>query len=88
MGTTLGNGRGTSSGRSPCRRNFRGILLRAYLQPLKYMLQEQPKEKDAPQVSESRPWHAHVRLQGATESGGGKKKVRGGERLHGVKLDQ
>lgn len=45
----------TSSGRSPCSLNLRGILLRAYLQPLKYMLQEQPKEKDAPHVSGSLP---------------------------------
>lgn len=46
---------GTSSGRSPCSRNLRGVLLRAYLQPLKYMLQEQPKEKDAPHESGSLP---------------------------------
>lgn len=45
----------TSSGRSPCSLNLRGVLLRAYLQPLKYMLQEQPKEKDAPHVSGSLP---------------------------------
>lgn len=41
---------------------MRGTLLRANLQPLKYILQEQPKENDAPQVSGSKPWHAHVRL--------------------------
>lgn len=42
---------------------MRGVLLRAYLQPLKYMLQEQPKEKEAPQVLGSLPWQAQVRLQ-------------------------
>lgn len=53
----------TSSGRSPCSLNLRGILLRAYLQPLKYMLHEHPKEKEAPHFSGSFPWHAHVRLR-------------------------
>lgn len=53
----------TSLGLSPARRNLRGVLLRAYLQPLKYMLQEHPKEKEAPQVLGSLPWHAQVRLQ-------------------------
>lgn len=53
----------TSLGLSPARRNLRGVLLRAYLQPLKYMLQEQPKEKEAPQVLGSLPWQAQVRLQ-------------------------
>lgn len=53
----------TSLGLSPTSLNFRGVLLRAYLQPLKYMLQEQPKEKEAPQVLGSLPWHAQVRLQ-------------------------
>lgn len=38
-------------------------MLRANLHPLKYILQEQPKENEAPQVSGSKPWHAHVRLQ-------------------------
>lgn len=52
----------TSSGRSPCSLNLRGVLLRAYLQPLKYMLHEHPKEKEAPHFSGSFPWHAHVRL--------------------------
>lgn len=41
---------------------MRGTLLRANLQPLKYILQEQPKENEAPQVSGSKPWHAQVRL--------------------------
>ena len=58
-------------GSSPRRRNLRGILLRANLHPLKYMLQEQPKEKDAPQVSGSRPWQAHVRLGSRGHTGGG-----------------
>lgn len=53
----------TSCGMSPSRRYFRGILLRANLQPLKYILQEQPKEKEAPQVFGSTPWQAHVRLE-------------------------
>lgn len=53
----------TSLGLSPCNLNFLGVLLRAYLHPLKYMLQEQPKEKEAPQVLGSLPWHAQVRLQ-------------------------
>lgn len=53
----------TSCGMSPSRRYFRGILLRANLQPLKYILQEQPKENEVPQVSGSKPWHAHVRLE-------------------------
>lgn len=56
----------TSLGLSPARRNLRGVLLRAYLQPLKYMLQEQPKEKEAPQVFGSLPWQAQVRLQHIT----------------------
>jgi hypothetical protein len=36
---------------------------------LKYILQEQPKEKEAPQVFGSTPWQAHVRLErnGGTE---------------------
>lgn len=54
----------TSSGWSPCSLNLRGILLRAYLQPLKYILQEQPNEKEAPHISGSLPWQAQVRLQG------------------------
>lgn len=58
----------TSLGLSPVRRNFRGVLLRAYLQPLKYMLQEQPKEKEAPQVLGSLPWQAQVRLQWITQA--------------------
>lgn len=45
----------TSSGRSPCSLNLRGILLRAYLQPLKYMLHEHPKENEAPHFSGSLP---------------------------------
>lgn len=53
----------TSLGLSPTSLNLRGVLLRAYLQPLKYMLQEQPKEKEAPQVLGSLPWHAQVRLR-------------------------
>lgn len=52
----------TSLGCSPCSLNLRGVLLRAYLHPLKYMLQEHPKENEAPQVSGSFPWHAQVRL--------------------------
>lgn len=52
----------TSLGCSPCSLNLRGALLRAYLHPLKYMLQEHPKENEAPQVSGSFPWHAQVRL--------------------------
>lgn len=59
----------TSLGLSPTSLNFRGVLLRAYLQPLKYMLQEQPKEKEAPQVLGSLPWHAQVRLQEGQEGG-------------------
>lgn len=59
----------TSLGLSPTSLNFRGVLLRAYLQPLKYMLQEQPKEKEAPQVLGSLPWHAQVRLQEGQRGG-------------------
>ena len=53
----------TSFKSSPISLNFLGFLLRANLQPLQYMLQEQPKENDAPQVSGSSPWHAHVLLK-------------------------
>lgn len=35
--------------------NFLGFLLLANLQPLKYILHEQPNENDAPQVSGSSP---------------------------------
>lgn len=43
--------------------NFLGFLLLANLQPLKYILHEQPNENDAPQVSGSSPWHAQERLE-------------------------
>lgn len=43
--------------------NFLGFLLLANLHPLKYILHEQPNENDAPHVSGSSPWHAHVRLR-------------------------
>lgn len=45
--------------------NFLGSLDLANLQPLKYIDQEQPKEKHAPPVS-SDPWHIHVLLGGDT----------------------
>lgn len=48
--------------------NFLGFLLLANLHPLKYMLHEQPNENDAPHVSGSSPWHAHVRLWKETKT--------------------
>lgn len=57
----------TSLWLSPTSLNFLGVLLRAYLHPLKYILQEQPKEKEAPQVLGSLPWHAQVRLEVSTK---------------------
>lgn len=55
--------------------NFLGFRLLPNLQPLKYMLHEQPKEKDAPHVLGLRPWQVQVRLEG------GEQCVRQGHRI-------
>ena len=52
----------TISGLESLSLNFLAVRLRANLQPLQYMDQEQPKEKEAPRRSKSRPWHAQVLL--------------------------
>ena len=42
--------------------NLFGLVDLAYLHPLWYIDQEQPNEKEAPDLSSLNPWHAQERL--------------------------